>query len=76
MKTPMIAGLILLTLCAGCRPNQTSPTASQTTEISSEGYTWQVGAITIDGTNVPASQLRITAIHGTNALPRKNEASK
>ena len=76
MKRHIIAAFILLTLCAGCGTNQESRTTNQTTTISNDGYTWRVGATTMDGTNVPASQLRITAVHSTNAPPQTNEVSK
>jgi hypothetical protein len=76
MKTQMIASLILLALCGACSSSQPSSTANQATEISSDGYTWKLGAIVMDGTNVPASQVRVSAIHSTNAPATKSDTVK
>ena len=48
----------------------------QTTTFSDEGHTWQVGSVIMYGTNVPASQLRIAAIHSANAPPQTKAVLK
>jgi hypothetical protein len=70
MKIPYVIGCTLLLSVLGCKqespPAQPAPGVSQT--VSNGGYTWTLGATTINGTNVPSSNVTVRTV--TN-LPSK-----
>jgi hypothetical protein len=78
MKKLYIILLVLVIVVLGYLAMQTRANrpANNVTTISNGGYTWKVGAVRIDGTNVPAGQVHIAAIPGTNVPPETNESAK
>src|ERR1035437_6609348 len=70
MKIAYIIGCTLLLFVLGCkhetRSAQSAPAGSKT--ISDGGYTWTLGAATMNGTNVPLSNITVRAI--TNQAPK------
>jgi hypothetical protein len=69
MKLKCLVGFALMVFLVGCKQSAaTRPGPSESSRFSDGGYTWELGAITIDGTNVPMSIVRVRAL--TNASTR------
>jgi hypothetical protein len=62
MRIAIIAGCLFSLFVPGCAHRQEkaqTPPPAQVTTISRDGYTWSVGAVKIDGTNVPAGAVQV-----------------
>jgi hypothetical protein len=65
MKMTCIISSILLLLVLGCKREAKSPPA-QITTVSNGGFTFYTGKVTMNGTNVPMTNVTFTALPDTN----------
>jgi hypothetical protein len=79
MKLMLVSALSVLMLCSGCGKSEPKPppagattNSSGATTHTSEGHTWSVGAVTMNGTNVPPGEVQIKVHPATNAAPPSN----
>jgi hypothetical protein len=81
MKITSIVAYTLPFLVLGCKreaqPVQSQPPApAQSTTLSNGGYAWTAGAVRMDGTNVPMSNITVRVIQSANTSPDTNAVSK
>jgi hypothetical protein len=67
MKIIRIVANTLPLLVLGCKSAQAQPPPPSKT-LSDGGYTWNIGAATMNGTNVPLGGIKVRAI--TNEVPK------
>ncbi|HSY74533.1 MAG TPA: hypothetical protein VK810_03605 [Dongiaceae bacterium] len=83
MKKIIIVSLVLVIAVLGFLILHSRTTGSdahimpdQAMTFSNNGFTVRIGAITMNGTNVPASNIKSVRIESTNIPPGKNDDSK
>jgi ABC-type uncharacterized transport system auxiliary subunit len=78
MKTKHILPIALPLLLMGCthktQPAQSQQPQTESMTVSNGGYTVKMGALIVNGTNVPMSNVTVRVIQMTNVLP--SEMSK
>jgi len=73
----MVLGFLLIHLQAHRNVDSgTSKLPPGVTAVSNGGFTWYVGPVIINGSNVPANQLHLRAVQSTNLAPETNEITK
>ena len=75
MKTTSIIACISLLLALGCKREAKSPSAQFTT-VSNAGFTFYMGPVTMNGTNVPMSNVTVKVLTDNNDSSATNRSSK
>ncbi len=75
MKATYAISCAALILVLGCKREAKSP-AAQATKVTNGDFTFYVGSVAVNGSNVPMSNVTFRVVTDTNNLPYTNRTSK